>query len=253
MNAFQSIGVNAKQGALYQFLLENGPQTASDIATGLSEQRTNVYLLVEHLTELGLVERDELQPVVRFKATDPAVISELISKRQRDLSSQFNALKSQLPELTGLFQLNVASEGMAYFEGITGYEATLDDMAKSGEHVRVFGASELGVHRPDARRILNMKLQKRALNKVKTDILLAKDLCDVTDLPGTPTSAGSAFVETRFWGSESFGSGEISLYADTVVLTSYDEKLISLVLKNTSIAMIFRAIFDTAWNSAAAR
>ncbi|MEO8863345.1 MAG: hypothetical protein ABI354_03420 [Candidatus Saccharimonadales bacterium] len=53
-------------------------------------------------------------------------------------------------------------------------------------------------------------------------------------------------MDVRFWG-ESVFEGEVAIYGPTVIMTTYDDKLISLVIKNSAIAATMQAIFDTAW------
>ena len=53
-------------------------------------------------------------------------------------------------------------------------------------------------------------------------------------------------IELRFWGENIFES-EVAVYGSTVIMTTYDDKLISIVIKNPSIAATLRAIFDSAW------
>jgi hypothetical protein len=56
-------------------------------------------------------------------------------------------------------------------------------------------------------------------------------------------------MEVRLWGGSVF-AGEVAIYGNTVVLTTYDERLISLVIKNPDIATTMQTIFDTAWVAA---
>ncbi len=250
MQWLHSLGLNPKQSITYTFLLENGVQPASFIADKLGEQRTNVYLIIEQLIQKGLVEKDESQPVVRFRPANPERLLELMSQQQRNLAASSAQLKQQLPLLSGLFHLNVADEGLAYFEGLKGYSAALEDMTTSQFEVCVFGSSDISSNRPDAKDVLNAKFQKRSLAKVPTRIIFDESLREASDIPAFLSMTTKKYTELRHWGHQPFGNGEIAIYGGTVVLTSYDEKLISLVIKNPAITATFQAIFDTAWNAA---
>lgn len=251
MDVLSSLGLNQKQQQAYSSLLQNGSKTASELAVELSEQRTNVYLLMDRLIELGIVERDDSHPVARFTPTNPNCLQDLLSNKQRILAQQSSRLKAALPDLIGLYHLNIAEEGMAYFEGLKGYEAALDDMANSVVEVCVFGASAISSNRPDAKEVLNRKFQKRALAKVSTRILFDKSLQDSQDVPVSLSESTRRRSLVRYWGDRPFGSGEIALYGGTIVLTSYDDKLVSLVIKNAALFSMLQTVFDTAWSQAA--
>lgn len=249
MDWLKALGLNQKQSILYQHLLTKGSATATELAHDLSEQRTNIYLLLDVLINLGLAEKDESLPVAHFKATNPSKLQELMTSRQKALATSSIQMKQALPELLGLYHLNTAYDGMAYFEGIRGYEAALEDMNKTKGEVCVFGATLLEEVRPDAWDVLIKKLQKRAIARIKTRILFEETRRTSSTLSVDHTPLLKRYMEARFWGNSIF-TGEVAIYDNAVVLTSYDEKLVSLVIKNSAIATTFKAIFNTAWDSA---
>lgn len=249
MDWLRTLGLNKKQGLVYMHLLENGNATASELAQRLGEQRTNIYLLLDALTELSLVEKDESRPVAQFKVTNPNQLQQLMTQKQKAVSTSSAQLKQALPELLGLYHLNVAHEGMAYFEGLKGYGAALEDMNKANGEVCIFGATQLEEVRIDAWAIAMNKLQKRAAAKVRTKIIFEKTRKNSSTLSVDRLPILQSYMEARFWGNAIF-EGEVVVYDSTVVLTSYDDKLVSLVIKNSAIAVTFKTIFDTAWENA---
>lgn len=230
-------------------LLEHGAATASQLGRDLGEQRTNIYLLLDALIQVDLVEKDESTPVAQFRATNPQRLQELMTVEQHGLATSAAKMKRALPELLGLYHLNTAHEGMAYFEGLKGYEAALEDMNRATSEVCVFGATFIDDTRPDAWNILINKLEKRALAKVRTRILFETTRKTSNTLSVDRSPLIGRYMEARLWGNSYF-EGEVALYDSVVVLTSYDEKLISLVIKNKAIAATFQAIFNTAWEQA---
>lgn len=245
MEWFKTFGLNEKQQKLYMYLLEHGAKTASELAHDLGEQRTNIYLLAGELERLGLLERDEAQPIVRFATTNPSRLQELLTQRQQALAVQATQLRRLLPELRGMHQLSGSKPGFAYFEGLKGYEAALGDMIRSRQEVCVFGASDVSGSRPDAWGILQSKLHERASAKVPTRVLFETALMPEIELAVRQQQR----MRVRFWGDAVF-VGEVAIYGHSVVLTTYDDQLISLVIKNPAISGTMQAIFDTAWNQA---
>lgn len=246
MEWFKDLGISAKQQKLYLFLLEHGARSASQLAQELGEQRTNIYLLAEDLEKKGLVERDTSQPTVRFIATSPARLQQLLGQKQQVLAATASQLRKALPDLQGLYQLSSSRPGLAYFEGLKGYMVALEDMIRSKQEVCVFGASDISQSRPDAWSVLQNKLTKRAHSKVSTRIIFETALGAITDIPSRQRQR----MQVRFWGDRVF-EGEVAMYGHTVVLTTYDDTLTSLVIRNPVIASTMQAIFDTAWQQAA--
>lgn len=245
MDWFKTIGINSKQQKLYIFLIEHGASTATELAKSLGEQRTNIYILAEELEKRGLLERDESQSITRFRATSPSHLQQLMNKCQQNLAHESSALKQALPELLSTFQLTNPRPGFTYFEGLKGYSAVLDDMTRSQSEICVFGASNTPTDRHDAWTILQNKLAKRALAKINTRLIFENNLKSHID-----TSLYTKHcMDVRFWGNAIF-DGEIAIYEQKVVLTTYDDNLINFVMKNHIIADTLRSIFDTAWDSA---
>jgi sugar-specific transcriptional regulator TrmB len=242
MDWLKSLGLNEKEQKLYVYLLEKGALTAAQLAEQLNEQRTNVYLIAEKLIAVGLVVRDESQAVAQFKVSNPENLQELMMARQKAVAGHAAAMKKALPEMLGLYHLNTSYEGLAYFEGLKGYTAALEDMVRSSEEVLVFASSDISQARPDAWVVLQKMLDKRALAKVKTRMIF--ELGQKLEI--NIEQQKRRRIETKFWGNSIY-EGEIALYGSTVVLTTYDDKLISLVIKNKALATTFKSIFETAW------
>ncbi len=244
MEWFHTIGLNTKQQKIYVYLLEYGASTASELAAGLEEQRTNIYLLMNDLIEKELIVRSESQPVVHFKIANPVRLQELMTENQTQVARSAARLRKELPELLGQYHLHTAGEGFAYFTGVKGYKATLDEPLRTRQEVCVFSTARVN-DRPDLWDMLQNSLQKRAAQKVSTRMLLDPSLRTKVSI----TDMARKRIELQFWGVAAFQS-EIALCGDTTVLTTYDDQLTSIVIKNKLITATFQAIFDTAWGDA---
>ena len=249
MDWFKSLGLNGKQQAAYLYLLKNGARSAADLAKGLGEQRTNSYLIVEEMLEKGLVEKDESGKVLKYRAANPEQLQKLMLARQRQVAIQASELKQALPDLMGLYHLTSSESGLAYFEGLEGYTAALQDQIHAGAEVCIFAATELLRDRPDAWAVLLNMLQKRGYAKVNSRIIYEAAIKDRIDLSFRTSEVLKKTMAARFWGNSLF-DGEVAIYKDSVIFTVYDEKLTSTLIKNKAIATTMQSIFDTAWQRA---
>lgn len=244
MEALECLDLNTKQQSIYMYLLEHGPSTASDLGKSLGEQRTNIYLLSEKLVDMELVAKDDSTPITHLKITSPIRLQELLLEQQSKLAKNASRLKKQLPDFQGLYHLHTASEGLAYFTGVTGYRSTLDEQLRAGQDVCVISTAKVN-DRPDLWDILQNSLQKRAIKKISTKMLLDPSLKSRVSVP----ELAQRRVQLRFWGNSPFQS-EVALCGSSTILTTYDENLKSIVIKDRSITETFQVIFDTAWDSA---
>jgi sugar-specific transcriptional regulator TrmB len=249
MDWFKSIGLNDKQQAAYLYLLKNGVKSASELAKGLGEQRTNSYLIVEELLSKGLVEIDHASKVIRYRAASPDQLQSLMTARQRHIATQALELKKSLPDLNGLYQLTSSESGIAYFEGLKGYTDALEDQIQAGAEVCVFAASELLFDRPDAWEVLLKMLQKRGYAKIKSRILYETAIKERIDLSFRTSEIIKKTMEAKFWGNSLF-DGEVAIYKNSVIFTVYDEKLTSILIKNSAVVKTMQTIFNTAWAQA---
>ncbi len=117
---FEQLGIRAKEANIYRLLLENGDLTATAISVKAKESRTNTYMILEQLMELGLVTTDESKSVRRYVAADPTVLRQLFTDKQQELKLAQKYLNQNLPELKSMYNLGRLKPGVVYLEGLKG-------------------------------------------------------------------------------------------------------------------------------------
>ncbi|MGI9028300.1 MAG: TrmB family transcriptional regulator [Candidatus Saccharimonadales bacterium] len=242
--ALLQLGLNAKEVRFYLFLLTEGHKTGSELAKDLKENRTNTYMVLNKLGGEGVVEFDDSSPVRRYQASDPENLKTLVVVRQQQLRQAHSSLTSVLPELNSLFNLNQHKPGVIYFEGLSGYQAFQEDIARSDPPIDVF-ASNVVPENKEAWKALQKAVQKRAARGTAARIIFHNDAKKWLDLKQFQANG----YEVRFWGEQPL-AGEIVIYGNKLGLTTYQPQLITTVITNDVIAATFRAIFDQLWQSA---
>lgn len=241
----QALGLNEKEARFYLYLLEEGRLSASEIAKHLKESRTNAYMVLEKLATEKLVETDDVTPVRRYQASDPAVLKGRISQQMQQVKQKHTALQSVLPELSSLFNLSQHKPGVTYLEGIDGFKTLLEDNARLKEGTIDLLASSALLNTSEAWGLLQRGIAKRAARGVKTRTVFYIE----EDRQPLIKDFANANYEIRFWGQEPL-PGEIVIYGAKVALTVYEPTIVVTIITNEVLAQTFRVIFDQIWQSA---
>lgn len=107
----QNLGLTDKEAAVYLAILELGSSSIHPIATQSGVKRTSIYYFIDHLVELGLIEKIKLRNRWHWLAKPPEALIDLQQKRLFDV-------KEALPELKGIFNLTTNKPKISYFEGL---------------------------------------------------------------------------------------------------------------------------------------
>jgi sugar-specific transcriptional regulator TrmB len=239
------VGLSKKEEKFYKELLEHGPQTVRMLSERMDEQRTNCYLILDSLVELGLVKRDDLQSVTRFCATHPRSLQKLVLDKQKNLRETSQSIAQSIPELTSLYRLSTEKNGIAYFEGLKGYIAVHDDMYHT-EELLIFISHTIFQRQPEIYDMVQKKIRGRGKNGVRSRFIA----CAATKPDLQAVNLNHPNTEVRATEAAIF-DGEISIYDNKVVLTTYEKnKLKTLVITDPAQAQTFRAIFELVWSAA---
>lgn len=105
-----NLGLTDKEAAVYLSILELGSSTVQPIATQSGVKRTSIYYFIDHLIELGLIEKVQIRNRWHFKALSPNKMVELQEKR-------LDQIKMTLPQFESIFNVSTSKPKISYFEG----------------------------------------------------------------------------------------------------------------------------------------
>lgn len=129
----QSVGLTPNEAKIYEFLVEHGEATVSEIATGAQIHRRNAYDAIERLIDKGLCFQIISQKESRYNAVDPGKLLEFFAeKRER--------LEKVLPELKKKFEEREAPEEAYIYRGHEGQKNVWRGVLRVGEDSYFIGA-----------------------------------------------------------------------------------------------------------------
>jgi len=238
---FEYLGINQKESLVYIELLKNGDLPAAEIAKLCRETRTNTYMILDKLVENSLVVVDDTRAVKSFSAVNPKTIQQKLAQKQDELVGLQTQLKRGMPELLSVYNVTRMKPGVVYLEGIKGLKLLLDDMVRSNTDAVIFPSNDVHSY-SESWGVLQDGLKRRARADIRSRMLFyahAKEYLDVK-------SFNKNNIEIKFWGGKKY-PGEIVVYGNKCVFTTYEPKMIITILTNEVMATTLTNIFDELW------
>lgn len=157
----ENLGLTDKEAAVYLAILELGRSTLKPIAAQAGVKRTSIYYFINHLVELGLIERVVQARRNHYVARPP---EELVHLQQRRLAH----LQQALPQFASLYNTSTNKPKISYFEGVEQMKQVLFEETRchsniwgiwSGQEVAELFGSDLLQQVDDERRAKGIHVQ----------------------------------------------------------------------------------------------
>ncbi len=227
-------GFSEKEAQVYLASLALGPSTVLKISRKADISRGSCYDLLEGMLEKGFVSKLHEEKHVIFSAADPDALL-------RRSEENVRKLELALPELRGMFNKHGRPK-VRYFEGLDGVKQVyMDTLTATTEILNYSNSREIREHWFDYD-------QEYVTQRYKKKIFL-KAICP-DDEWGQEVRADDlrAMRETRLLPAKDFHfTNEINIYDNKVVITSFQDEMIGILIESDAIADTQRDIFKMAW------
>ncbi|KPJ85350.1 hypothetical protein AMJ57_03420 [Parcubacteria bacterium SG8_24] len=231
----QSLGLLDSEIDTYLAALENGPDTAIELAklTGLSRQA--VYTAIETLSKRGLMSSSLEGKRKMFAAEPPDKLLAYARRKDAEMHERVRDLERLVPEL----EMRTGGERpvVKVFEGKEGMKTIIDDIRSSREK-ESYEITDLDamykVLSPEDLASMRQALQK-AGRKVR-GIYSGKPTRTAVDVH-------RRFLPSRHAGFES----NIGIYGNKVIMVTFKGKMHSIMIESGPIAKAVRILFKMAF------
>lgn len=238
---FRNLGLSEKETAAWLKMLELGAQPVSVIAKYVSVPRSSMYVILERLEKLQLIEHFDRNGITYFKCIAVRSLPELLQNQEEKIEHTLQVLHKKLPQLEALENKLSITPRVRFFEGKTGAAKMYKEVLKEKEFHAAF----------------NPKLVKHAMPEyyykvaeaLKEKSGRAKEL--VLDCP-----EGREY-QKRFHSENhqiKILPTDVDFPSDTIIcknkiyMISYGEGQISATeIVNPSLAQTQRALFEELW------
>ncbi len=129
--ALQGLGLNTKEITVYRSLLELGPTAIRKIADHAGINRGTTYEALRELQRLGLISYFHKEKHQHFVAEDPAVLGNLLRRKQEEMAGVGKNLEAVIPQLRSMKTVQLNRPAVKYYEDYAGIRTILEDALDS--------------------------------------------------------------------------------------------------------------------------
>lgn len=241
----QDIGLSKDQAAVYLYLLRNGALSATMLSKRLGITRTLIYKIVDDLSKLGLVTKDESFKVTRFRAEHPFALRKIAEQQRIQAEKTADAIEHTLTPLLSEFNLHSNKPAVHFLEGLEGVREVLEDTLTATECIYMYSDPESLVREVSD---INEDYVKRRIKKGVSKKILRKD----SELARQHSNTAHELSEIRIVkGAETpeFHS-VLNIYDKKVSAITYkDNVFTSFIIHDESLYTMQRFAFEALWNA----
>ncbi len=236
----QQLGLSHSQAKAYMLLVEEGKLTPAQLMAKTEESRTNAYMVLDKLVQLGLAYKDEVSKKLVYRANSPVGLQKL-AERQRAIAFATEAkIREAMPELLKFFHQHRSQPGVRFLQGKEGLKEVYQDHLRAGGDIAIFRTPADENYYGDD---LDKYMEERAKDGIKADLI-------------SPHSASMEHYhkqnpqlnrEVTWLPPEAYTAPvEISVYNSRVAITSFGEEAVAMLIESPQVADAIRQIFAIA-------
>lgn len=224
------LGLTEAEAIIYYAVLRLGTCTVKQISKECGFHRTNIYDILEQLKEKGLVSFVKEGKTMKYQASDPHNLYELLREKQEFLDSIF-------PELKKAYQQKAELVLVEVYKGEEGMKSALRDIVREKKPLYMFGV------RGQLREKLPIFAQQW-LRDMKNNKIPIYGIYTRRVLPPP------YYTELRYVSEELSGPVATFIYGDRININIWEPSLIAIVIKSTLVAQMYKKHFDLLWKIA---
>jgi sugar-specific transcriptional regulator TrmB len=245
-NILQQLSLTENEALIYETLLQNGKQKASQIQKKTPLKRGLIYKNLENLEKKGLIVReDNNQKVSTFTPIHPNVLKGLAEQQVKQAQEAQNLLQDELGSLVSMYNLANNKPGVEFYEGLDGIKKVIYDTLTSKTTIYTYA---------------DMEQINKYIKKLNAEYATKRD---GLDLQKKVLLVDSAFTHTflkeykktnlyvRFVKNVPHFATIMQIYDNKVsYVTLSTEKMIGIIIQDKSIYEMHKALFKNMWDNA---
>ncbi len=240
-------GLQLEEANIYLLLLSKRWLSALQISRDLHIGRTKVYRLLDKLAEKELIEQKLDNMGLKFGATSPAKIQQLLSYQQYKLESLQKGLPDVLHKLEAIAKSSGGNSKALYYKGLEGLKQVSWNTLKAKKLLRVYEVEHISDFLPtDFSENYRTQLVKR---KITThDLTNKSSFSGFTDV----VKLVAKYSQFRHIDPKKLNiQFEALIYNDVYATYTYKDKEVFCVeIHNPQLAAMQKQIFDFIWECA---
>lgn len=243
LEVVKNSGLDESEARVYLAALAIGRDTIHQLAKQANLNRTSSYGVIDRLKAKGLVSVVKKGEVSLVSAVAPDKLLQV----QKD---NYQNLERHLADLNYLFTIAKKDPGVKFYEGSDGLKTVLEMIVAEAKEVAIFGDGE--AFKKAVPGWSESYSHKRIKSSINSRLLLKGDsqAIDAAKKVRTSKDAKSRLTQIRVL-PEGYGMvGGFDVFNDKVVLYSFDENCVAVVIESQIISAMMLAVFNILWNLA---
>jgi predicted transcriptional regulator len=242
----EDIGLTKVQAAAYKALVEHGSLTAPALATLIGESRSNGYKVLDRLIKLDLAVKEQTGKRIRFAATSPAALEQLIQKQAEQVRQRERRLSAELPHLLSYYFEHSERPSIRYFEGPEGLARINKDQLLTNKPLKFIRSTA------DAGFLSFAGLHKMRNNFPRFGIpretiiqdYLPYELPEDNRMPVEESDKYMRLRRTWIDAKDYTAPVEWAVYGNKLSIVQYGEQAMGMVIESAPIAEAFRQLYS---------
>lgn len=249
----EELGLSNKEARVYLANLMLGAAGVQQIADISGIKRVTTYVILESLVNLGLVSQTTKAKKTLFNAESPENLRRLLDKKEQSVHEQKQQLEELLPDLAKLTLATADAPVVKFYDGAESIQTITAVFAETIQDKSIdliYGITNIEKLEQYFPKIIdNQANPERIKAGVRSRLIYTSNKGPVLQQSDAKKNRESRYIP----GVDFKFSSDISIAGDYIALLAFDGgKPSGITIKSQSMADGMRAVFDLAWQAAAA-
>lgn len=237
----KTIGTSDKEAETFLKLLELGAQPVSVLAKQMSLPRSSMYVILEKLKKLNLIEEFERAGIRYVKCIPAASIADVLKAKEKKIQQSLEILQEKLPQLEELENRLSITPKIKFHEGKSAVTKMYEEILKEKEFYAFFNPQSV------------LEIMPEYYYKIPEGIKAGKGKAKeiVVDCPEGrkyKKDYSSKNHQIKILPSGAIFNSDTIICEDKIYMTGYGENQVSgTEIFNSSLAHSQRVIFEQLW------
>lgn len=246
-NLMNSLGVDEDGARIYRHLLKKGPRTALTISRETEFSRTQVYKILEELTQEGIV-NEVLQEHGRiFEAASPEYLGVILEHKYQKVQSLEESLPEIIESLSLVTREDISKSKIKYYQGVSGLKQVVWNETRAEGIFRIYEIEKIQSFLDEkfAAEILVEFVKNEIVDRQLTNIKQYNEYTEVEEFVKN-------WWEIRYVSPEDLKINfETKIYNDVFCIYDFvDDDVFCVEIYNENLAEMQKQIFDFVWENA---
>ena len=245
IDALLSAGLSEREAMTYLDLQNHGESQTGKICDRTKIPSSQIYTILAHLQELGLVNYKIINNIKVFRASDPDALANLFDEKEKQLQDEKTALLSFISKLKIQPTEMSKISDFKYFSGIRGIKSLYTEIINSwnaGDEYYIASAPQESFKKLEGF-FQDIVHKKRVKDRVKLKIIINKNGSQYGGV-----RENMPLTQVRYLDIDT--TTEYGVLNDYFFLVSYSKDPYGLLIKDGNFAQTYRVFFDVLWRAA---